>query len=59
MSRRSRWLALFILGTGGTVFVNGCLGAFWQGLWNTGWPTDNRWVNLAVDVLKEATIYAP
>lgn len=57
MTRRSRWLALWV-STGGVLLVNGCLGAFWHGLIR-GWPPDNRWLNLAVDVLKEATIYAP
>jgi len=26
---------------------------FWQGLWNTGWPTDVRWLNIAWDILNE------
>lgn len=56
MTRRGRWLALWI-STGGLLLVNSCLGAFWRGL-TDGWPADNRWLGLAVDVLKEATIYA-
>ncbi len=56
MTRRGRWLALWI-STGGLLLVNSCLGAFWRGL-TDGWPADNLWLGLAVDVLKEATIYA-
>jgi hypothetical protein len=38
---------------GATVFQSGCLGDFWQGLWGRGWPTDNLWWNVAIDVLNE------
>lgn len=31
----------------------GCLGDFWAGFFNTGWPTNNRWLNVALDVLNE------
>ncbi len=59
MLRKLKWLTLSGLTLGSATLFTGCLGAFWQGLWNTGWPTNNRWVNLAIDVVKEATIYAP
>jgi hypothetical protein len=49
-----KWLKLSALLVGGaTLFGNGCLQGFWQGLWNTGWPTDNRYVNLIIDILNE------
>jgi hypothetical protein len=31
----------------------GCLSAFWDGFWRTGWPSDNRWLNLGIDVANE------
>lgn len=42
--------ALLLSGT--TVFA-GCLGGFWDGFFNSGWPTDNRWLNIGIDVVKE------
>jgi len=48
------WLKAGALLVGGAVlFQNGCLSAFWDGFWNTGWPTDNRWMNILIDVLNE------
>jgi hypothetical protein len=58
MIKRAKWL-LAVLAAGGLTLAGGCLGAFWQGLWNTGWPSNNPWLNLAVDAVKEATVYAP
>lgn len=49
---RIKWLSLALL-TGGTLLVHGCLGAFWNGLINNGWPTNNRWINIGVDVVNE------
>lgn len=45
-------LAAMLLG-GATLFQNGCLGAFWDGFFNSGFPTNNRWLNLAIDILNE------
>jgi hypothetical protein len=59
MRRTSKWLTLAALLAGGSTLFAGCLGAFWQGFWTTGWPTQNPWLNLAIDAVKEATIYAP
>ncbi len=50
--KRAKWVLLSMLASGGVLLAQGCLGAFWQGL-SQGWP-DNRWLNLAVDVVKEA-----
>jgi hypothetical protein len=49
-----KWMTLVAatLG-GGTLFQSGCLNDFFGGFFNTGWPTDNRWLNLAIDVLNE------
>jgi hypothetical protein len=45
-------LGAVLLG-GGMLLQSGCLQDFWQGFWNTGWPADNRWLNIAIDVLNE------
>ena len=49
-----KWLKVSALLVGGAMlFSNGCLGAFWDGMWNTGWPTGNLWLNVLIDVLNE------
>ncbi|MFO0837880.1 MAG: hypothetical protein U1D55_05090 [Phycisphaerae bacterium] len=45
-------LAALVLG-GATVFQSGCINQFWQGFFNTGWPTNNPAVNLGLDILNE------
>jgi len=48
-------LVALVLG-GGTLFASGCgggLNGFWQGMFNTGWPNNNRWLNLTIDILNE------
>lgn len=53
MNKKSflKWSALLF--GGATLFQSGCLGDFWDGFFNSGWPTHNRAVNIAIDVLKE------
>jgi hypothetical protein len=58
MIKRSKWVALSALACCGAMLFSGCLGAFWQGLVTTGWP-ESRWMNVALDVLKEVTINKP
>lgn len=53
MNKTTKWSAFGALLFGGTLFQSGCLGDFWAGFWTTGWPTDNRWLNIAIDVLNE------
>jgi hypothetical protein len=51
-----KWTSLTALLFGGaTVFQSGCLnwGSFWDGFFNSGWPSDNAWLNIGIDVLKE------
>ncbi len=49
-----KWLTLGAMAFGGaTLFQNGCLGSFWQGLFNSGFPAENRVLNVALDVLQE------
>jgi hypothetical protein len=54
MTKKSTWLKLSaILVAGGVLLGDGCLASFWEGFWQSGWPTDNRWLNLAIDIIKE------
>lgn len=50
--KKTKWITLALLAGSATLF-QGCLGKFWDGLWNTGWPADNRWVNLVIDIVNE------
>lgn len=55
--RRIRWAALTALtAAGGLLFQSGCLSAFWQGFAGKGFPTDNRWINLALDIANEVML---
>ncbi len=47
-----KWLTLTLFASGATL-LNGCLSAFWDGLWNSGWPTDNPALNLGIDIANE------
>lgn len=38
---------------GGATLFEGCVSAFWQGLWKTGFPADNKWIDLTLDILRE------
>lgn len=51
--KTTKWLKLGMLLAAGAVALNGCLGDFWAGFFNTGWPADNMWLNLTVDILNE------
>lgn len=55
MTKKSKWVTLALL-AGGAVVFEGCLGAFWNGLWNTGWPAGNKWLNLAIDIVNESVL---
>lgn len=50
-----KFASLAALMAGGVAFQlwGGCGNGFWQGFFNTGWPTNNRVWNIAIDVLKE------
>ena len=51
-----KWLTLCTLLFGGATVLSGCMGEFWSGFWNTGWPTNSRWINIGIDVLNEELI---
>ncbi len=51
MLKKTKWTTLVLLAGSGIAF-NGCLGAFWDGVWNSGWPQDQRWLNIASDIIK-------
>lgn len=54
MNLKAKWTMLLAsLVSGATVLQNGCLNSFWDGFFNSGWPTDNRWLNLTIDILNE------
>lgn len=59
MNKKAKLLKWTAAAFGGGVLLQfgGCLGGgfqdFWSGFWNTGWPTDNQWLNIALDVLNE------
>lgn len=52
MLKKAKFAFLAALATG-TLFQSGCLGSFWNGFFNDGWPTNNRWINVAIDILNE------
>jgi hypothetical protein len=55
MSKKKLMALGAMLFAGATLLSSGgCLGSFWQGFWNTGFPTHSRWINLAIDVVNEA-----
>lgn len=51
MLKAKKWMTPALIASSGIAF-NGCLGAFWDGLWNTGWPREPRWLNIASDIIK-------
>lgn len=52
-SMKAKMYGLVAMTLSGAALFNGCLGSVWDGFWNSGWPTDNRWLNIGIDVLKE------
>ena len=50
--KKVKWITLVLLATSTATF-GGCVSAFWQGMWNTGWPTNNPWLNLGSDIVNE------
>jgi hypothetical protein len=53
MSKRKLYLLAAMMFGGATVFQSGCLNAFLQGFFNTGWPRGDRRINILIDVLNE------
>lgn len=53
MSKNKLFALSAMLLTGATVF-QGCLGAFWQGMWKTGFSFgQDKWVDVTLDILRE------
>ncbi|TWT45527.1 hypothetical protein RAS1_19530 [Phycisphaerae bacterium RAS1] len=49
-----KWMAMSALLFGGaTLFQGGCLGSFFDGFFNGGFPNQPRWLNIGLDVLQE------
>ena len=55
MRKNIKWLNLTLLAAGGLA-LEGCLGAFWSGLFNKGWPADNLPVNIAWDIIQNLLV---
>ena len=55
MRKNIKWLNLAVLAAGGLAF-QGCLGAFWDGVWNSGFPENNRAISIAWDVIQNILI---
>ena len=54
MAKKPRWLKLVAMTLSGAALLQGgCLADFWEGFANTGWPTNNFWINVALDILQE------
>lgn len=53
MIRRGKLMLLGALAASGSFLLAGCLGSFWEGF-AVGWPANNRWLNIALDVVREA-----
>lgn len=56
--KKAKLYTLAALVLGGSLFHIGCgsfgnLGGFGSGLLSKGWPGNNRWLNLAIDILNE------
>lgn len=53
MNKKMMVLSAMLLG-GATLFQQGCLSAFWQGLWRTGFSFgQGKWVDITLDILRE------
>ncbi|MBL8880425.1 MAG: hypothetical protein JNG88_15030 [Phycisphaerales bacterium] len=53
MLKKVKFALLTAITTGTLFHTGGCLGGFWNGFFNDGFPTNNRWINVALDVLNE------
>lgn len=53
MNKRKFYVLATLLLSGASLFQSGCLTAFAQGFFNTGWPGDDRRLNIVIDVLNE------
>lgn len=53
MSKKKLFSLTAMTAAGATLFES-CLGAFWDGLWNTGFDYgQGEWVDLVLDVIRE------
>jgi predicted component of type VI protein secretion system len=51
--KKAKLLALSATLLGGATLLEGCVGAFWEGLWKTGFPANNQWIDLTLDIIRE------
>ena len=51
---KAKLAALSVMVLGGATLFEGCLNAFWQGLWKTGFSFGGpKWIDVALDILRE------
>ncbi len=53
MNKQKLFVLSAMLFGGATLFQGGCLNGFFRGFFNSGWPTNNRAINIALDILNE------
>jgi predicted component of type VI protein secretion system len=52
--KKTKLLALSATMLTGATLLQGCVGAFWEGLWKTGFSFgQSKWVDLTLDILRE------
>jgi hypothetical protein len=54
--KKAKWLALGAMLSGGVLLNGGgCLQAFWNGLWNQGFP-GKAWIDITLGILYESIV---
>lgn len=51
--KKAKLMILAAVVAGTVLDSSSCLNSFWNGLWNTGFPSNNLWINLGLDALNE------
>jgi hypothetical protein len=53
--KKNKLMTLAALMCGGATLFQSCLGGggFWEGMFGRGWPTNNLWLNIGIDILNE------
>lgn len=55
--KKSKLLALLTLASAGGTLFHSCIGigggGFWEGMFGRGYPTNNLWMNIGIDILNE------
>ena len=54
--KKSKLLGLLALASAGGTLFHSCAiggGGFWEGMFGRGYPTNNLWMNIGIDILNE------